>query len=178
MNWDAIGAVGEIIGAMAVVISVAYLAIQIRKQTDEAKMAATRGLAAEYHNWLKSLTDDEKLTELYLKAIRDYMSLEDNDRMQISIFFIRGFRVLEQQYIHTSRGKLDDSYFESANIAYKQFLTFPGVKQWWEQSNDMFEDGFRMRVEEWIEDAKTLDYRGSFGTNEHKPPNKAIEADA
>ena len=30
MNWDAIGAVGEVIGAMAVVISIIYLAVQIR----------------------------------------------------------------------------------------------------------------------------------------------------
>ena len=31
MNWDAIGAVGEIVGALAVVISVIYLAVQIRQ---------------------------------------------------------------------------------------------------------------------------------------------------
>ena len=30
MNWDAIGAVGEIVGASAVVLSLAYLAVQIR----------------------------------------------------------------------------------------------------------------------------------------------------
>ena len=132
-------------------------------------MAATRELAAEYHNsWLKSLTDDEKLTELYLIAIRDYTSLENNDRMRISIFFIRAFRVLEQQYIHTSGDKLDDSYFESAYIAYKQFLTFPGVLQWWELSSDMFEEGFKKHVEEMIEEAKNLNYTGSFGTNESK----------
>lgn len=32
MNWDAIGAVGEIVGALAVVISLVYLASQIRIQ--------------------------------------------------------------------------------------------------------------------------------------------------
>ena len=30
MNWDAIGAVGEIVGALAVVVSLLYLAGQIR----------------------------------------------------------------------------------------------------------------------------------------------------
>ena len=33
MNWEAIGAIGEITGATGVIISVAYLAIQIRKNT-------------------------------------------------------------------------------------------------------------------------------------------------
>jgi len=30
MNWDAIGAVGEIVGALGVVVTVGYLALQVR----------------------------------------------------------------------------------------------------------------------------------------------------
>ena len=33
MNWDALGAIGEIIGAIAVVITLGFLAIQIRYST-------------------------------------------------------------------------------------------------------------------------------------------------
>ncbi len=36
MNWDAIGAVGEIIGAAAVVVTLAYLALQVRPSTKDA----------------------------------------------------------------------------------------------------------------------------------------------
>ena len=31
INWEAIGAVGEVVGALAVVVSIVYLAIQIRQ---------------------------------------------------------------------------------------------------------------------------------------------------
>ena len=40
MNWDAIGAAGEIVGAAAVVASLAYLAAQIRAQSRESRLAA------------------------------------------------------------------------------------------------------------------------------------------
>ena len=40
MNWDAIGAIGEIVGALAVVISLMYLAAQIRTSNAAAKQAA------------------------------------------------------------------------------------------------------------------------------------------
>ena len=30
MNWEALGAVGEIVGALAVVVTLAYLALQVR----------------------------------------------------------------------------------------------------------------------------------------------------
>ena len=36
MNWDAIGAVGEMIGALAVVVTLAYLALQVRTSTMES----------------------------------------------------------------------------------------------------------------------------------------------
>ncbi len=48
MNWDAIGAVGEIIGATAVVVSVIYIASKITKPPQEAQMGANRELAARY----------------------------------------------------------------------------------------------------------------------------------
>ena len=37
MNWDAIGAIGEIIGALAVVVSLIYLAGQIRHNNQLAR---------------------------------------------------------------------------------------------------------------------------------------------
>ena len=40
MNWDAIGAIGEIVGASAVVISLVYLASQIRIQNRESRAAS------------------------------------------------------------------------------------------------------------------------------------------
>ena len=33
MNWEAIGAVGEVLGAGAVMITLGYLAVQIRQST-------------------------------------------------------------------------------------------------------------------------------------------------
>jgi hypothetical protein len=33
MNWEAIAAVGELIGALAVVVSIVYLSVQIRHNT-------------------------------------------------------------------------------------------------------------------------------------------------
>ena len=48
MNWDAIGAVGEVIGALAVVATLFYLVIQVRqsRQATEANTRAIRGNAS------------------------------------------------------------------------------------------------------------------------------------
>ena len=57
MNWEAIGAIGEILGAAGVIVSVTYLAIQIRQNTRGIEVAArqTRGDAAR--DVLRPLSD-------------------------------------------------------------------------------------------------------------------------
>ena len=42
MNWDAIGAIGEIIGAAGVISTLIYLAIQIRQNTTAMNRATVR----------------------------------------------------------------------------------------------------------------------------------------
>ena len=41
MNWDAVGALAELLGSLAVVISIAYLAIQIKQGAKTARSVAT-----------------------------------------------------------------------------------------------------------------------------------------
>jgi len=45
MNWDAIGAVGEILGALAVVATLAYLAIQMKQNSASLRIAAILSVA-------------------------------------------------------------------------------------------------------------------------------------
>ncbi len=42
MDWDAIGAIGEVLGAVAVFGSLAYLAIQIKRSTQSASAESER----------------------------------------------------------------------------------------------------------------------------------------
>ena len=127
MNWDAIGAVGEIIGAAAVAVSVFYLAAQVRKQTEEERLSATRELSELFLVTIGSVQEDKEFAEIYLRAVKDYDSVEHADRIRIAFFFQRGFRILEQQHLHTKRGNVDPIYFESMNLAFFEWLTFPGI---------------------------------------------------
>lgn len=45
MNWDAIGAVGEVLGAVAVIATLAYLAVQVRHLKSELHMSSLKDQA-------------------------------------------------------------------------------------------------------------------------------------
>ena len=95
------GSLGEIIGAMGVIATVIYLAVQIRKQTDESRLAATRQLATQYQDVLRFIAADERLSEIWLRGIKDYKSLPDTERLRISLIFHDMLRNMEVQFFHT-----------------------------------------------------------------------------
>ncbi len=45
MNWDAISAIGEIVGAAAVVVSLLCLAVQIRDPNRQARLLAMHDMS-------------------------------------------------------------------------------------------------------------------------------------
>ena len=67
MNWDAIGAIGEIVGAIAVVVSLIYLSIQIRTSSSLAKAQMFQSAAAEQSRVADGVTNDPQNFEAWLK---------------------------------------------------------------------------------------------------------------
>jgi hypothetical protein len=45
MNWEALGAIGEIVGAVAVIVTLRYLAVQIRGGCELERLASSWRLA-------------------------------------------------------------------------------------------------------------------------------------
>lgn len=162
MNWDAIGSIGEIVGAGAVVVSLVYLAIQIRKQTVEARLLATRELASDYQRIINTIATDDTVSRLWAVGVQDYDSMPDMERMRISAFFQQLARHMEQQFLHTTKGTVDPAFFKSVDRVHLEFLCFPGVQQWWEGSKEFFDKEFQDHVRMVLIKAKAKGYHSSF----------------
>jgi hypothetical protein len=67
MNWDAIGAIGEVMGSLAVFITLGYLALQIRHARSEARRALSQG-RSEAHRDLLDRQQDAAILGATLKA--------------------------------------------------------------------------------------------------------------
>jgi hypothetical protein len=85
MNWEAIGAVAELVGSFAVVITIAYLVIQVRQNTKSAKSTSTnqsRAAAVEVIGAISSNTDAVKT---YTQGMVDRVSLEIHERVRFDL---------------------------------------------------------------------------------------------
>jgi hypothetical protein len=62
MDWEAIGAVGEVLGSLAVFITLGYLAVQIRHARSEARRALSQGRSEAHRDLLAQARDEAVLT--------------------------------------------------------------------------------------------------------------------
>ena len=107
MNWDAIGAVGEIVGAVAVVLSLVYLAIQIKNQNFEAKAATIQQVLQNNSTTISQLQDPE-LAKIWLVGTENLDALSDVDRLRFVIYVTTIMRFYENAYFQWRSGRLDD----------------------------------------------------------------------
>ena len=107
MNWEAAGAIGEIIGAAAVVVSLIYLASQIRTQNREARAASVHQVLHEYSEAISKLHEPE-MAEVWVAAMDDFDALEPSQRLRFVIYLMVAVRSFEDAYFQWREGRLGD----------------------------------------------------------------------
>ena len=67
MNWEEIGAIGQVLGSIAVFVTVAYLAVQVRHGRQDARRALSQGRGESARD-LYTQQSDERINHLYVKV--------------------------------------------------------------------------------------------------------------
>jgi len=101
MNWDAIGAIGGIPGTLAVVLTLGYLAIQVRQNTHGMNVAAKLELDKQFTSYTGLLLDDPDLFELQTRGLT-VQELSTIDAAKFSLLMQRltwNFSSMHYQYI-------------------------------------------------------------------------------
>lgn len=86
MNWDAIGAIGEIIGALAVVATLLYLASQTRQTRTAVESKANLGTVEAHGRFRQALVYNPDLADLIAKANGD-PNISDGEKIRLRAFF-------------------------------------------------------------------------------------------
>jgi hypothetical protein len=118
VNWEAIGAIGEIVGASAVVLSLVYLAIQIRNQNIESRSAAVHQVLESNKSFISQL-QDPGLAEIWLLGIEDFDSLTDVQRLRFVIYLTVALRSFEDAFFQWRSGRLDDDTWHTLTAVIK-----------------------------------------------------------
>jgi len=68
MNWEAIAAIGQVLGSLAVFITLVYLSVQVRHARGEVRRSVTQSRAEGARELAMNHANNQRLTSTFLKA--------------------------------------------------------------------------------------------------------------
>jgi hypothetical protein len=86
LNWDAIGAVGEVMGAVAVLVTLGYLAVQIRQNTQSVSTSVYESAMSGFNALTRDLTANADLASILIRAHADPASLDENEQLRLNAY--------------------------------------------------------------------------------------------
>ena len=142
MNWEAIGAIGEIIGATAVVASLVYLAVQIRTQNRESRMSAMHDISVGYRDGLAAVAEGD-MADLFVKAFDDYESLTRPETIRLIAGASRLFRIWEEAYLLNQAGYLEKRTWETMLRQFNGYISLRPFYEVWATRKQFFDNEFQ-----------------------------------
>jgi len=145
MDWNIAAAVAEMIGATAVVISLIYLAVQIRGQTDETRLAAMHDISVGFRQIVADFGRGD-VADLYVKGIDGVDAFSDQEMFQLIVAAQQAFRLWEEAFYLYEDGRLDGKNWDGMNRQLASFLSTPGFSHVWKIRQQFYGSDFRDMV--------------------------------
>ena len=148
MDWDAIGAIGEIVGASGVIATLIYLAAQIRLNTTTVKGAAHQTQIDSSVALNNAIATDEQLATLIASANQDYESLLPGQQIQLRHLYFNFFNLWHSAYWNHKDNLLPHPAWRLWNDAMGGLLTEQiAARRAWEDIKVAYDDDFQAHVE-------------------------------
>ena len=133
LNWEAIGAIGEIVGAIAVVATLAYLARETRTNTKAVVSASQRTSSWGHADWNADSAKDPVLASLLYRSTQQSMAeFDDYEWFRFQLIARSVVLRIQDSYLQRRLGFFDHEIAESQLNHLRSLIEYPAWKLFWE----------------------------------------------
>jgi hypothetical protein len=147
MSLEDLGNIGEFVAAIAVLVSLVYLALQIRQNTRAVRAGAHQAMADGISALSLTLSESSDLARIMVKGHADYDSLTLEERVRFDAFVGRVFASWENVFFQRQEGLVGPDMWEAWDEAYCRIVSAPVFARFWEAARGGFLRDFQQHVE-------------------------------
>jgi len=145
---------GDLISSVAVIVSLIYLAVQIRQNTASIR-TDTFGRELERVSTMQSvLFENGELARLQAQGVLDPSKLTREQRLQLTWWLSEAFGAFEFMFHQAQSGALPDEVWSRWSATAAWWVSFPGVQAWWHARPAPFSRSFTSFIDNVIRDAR------------------------
>ncbi|MDH3400950.1 MAG: hypothetical protein OEM03_08270 [Chromatiales bacterium] len=152
MDLQFLANLSEVVGSVVVVISLIYLAVQVRQNTQAQRMENySRGLD-RLAAMQSMLSQDSDISLLLSRGAVDSSKLTPQERVRFTWALYEAFGAFEFMFQASKANAIPEEVWTrwSAGVAY--WLSFPGVQTWWQARPLPFTVSFTVFVDSLLKD--------------------------
>ena len=139
MNWEAIGTVAEVIGAVAVVLSLIYVAAQIKQNTEASRAQSINQINSQYGALMSQIALNEDFARIYRKATNGE-NLEPVEAVRFTAYLSAFFAFIEEIFLLHQSGTYEENLGDGDAVEFlaptvRRLLASPVAVNWWQEES-------------------------------------------
>lgn len=150
MDWTALAALGQLVSAVAVLVTLVYLARQVRQSNRQDLLSAFRHTYDSLNGWAVSVVESGEIADIVLRGRQSYASLTDNERFRFDHIHMGLLNIVESHYYQVQKTAMDDEYrrwaMENLGALIRGYLDHPGAREFWISVQQYYDPGIRKLV--------------------------------
>ena len=147
MELEAINAIAQLIAAIGVIVSLFYLAAQIRQNTRSMRAVVFDSLAHSLVDLLGPQAQNPQSLRAFSVVTENWNAASEEDRARAAPFIFATFKLFENAWFQQRQGTLDPQQWEGWDAYIRIYYHRPGIKRWWTMRRAAFAAGFRDYLE-------------------------------
>ncbi len=156
MDLMQLGALGELVGGVAVIASLIFVGLQIRQNTRSNRHISTQNLVGLHANANLMISTNGELAEILQRSIAGGPDpLRPEEQLRFNTFWLGAYSQFDYAYTRYREGDLDADVWKRIEYEISVFLGLPGVAAWWSQDKRRFSDAFVQFVDRAVAETRT-----------------------
>jgi len=155
MDLQTLANLGEFISGLVVIISLAYLAVQVRQNTQSLHTENYGRALDRIASMQAQMSRDGEITLRFSKGLVDPSALSAQERIQFTWFAHEAFGAFEFMFHQAQSRAIPDEVWERWSAATAWWLSSPGIQDWWAARPAPFSASFSAFVERCLRDNPT-----------------------
>jgi hypothetical protein len=154
----------EVIGAIAIVISLIYVGVQVTDNTSAIRSTAANDATVTLQNWYLEIGSNRQASDVWFDAMTSEVPVATHDEFQFMMLMHSAMMGMQNFYLLSQEGTIDVEFREATTRAIVAVKDLPGMDRYWRQRKVFFHSGFAEHVERLLaqEEIEPLDmYRRS-----------------
>jgi hypothetical protein len=150
MEWEAVGAISEAIGVIGVIVSLIYLALQVRQSNHATQAATADQITTRFIDFMNIAAGESLFMNSFREGLPLVKSLSSEDKIKVLGMIQSLLKIIEEIHYQRLKGFIDDEAWAGWSDWFSNMKSYEVVQFFYQHKNSNYSKDFRSYWEDLV----------------------------